>query len=230
MRLGVHLEELTAQLREQSTRAPVFNPLAVTKGNPHKSYLLDLAATGIPLPVTRLLPAGTNVDERDLRLIFGASAVAAKPAVGAGGLRMSRLPDVAAPALVPPAFRQRVVLEDAVVQEFLPAVHTAGERSLVVIAGQASHLVHKASSAWEFRVLASRGGTEHLVDTDEAGARVERAVLPLLAELAYARVDYVIDPQPGPLVMELERRRSTTPPTTGSPPTAGPPARRRARP
>jgi len=200
-----HLGEFTAWLAAQSARTPMVNPLAVTESNLHKSYLLDLAAAGIPVPVSRLLSAGDSVDEDELRSTFGAGPVVAKPAVGAGGRRMSRLPNVEGvrfcDLVVSPS---GVVLEDLLLQEFLPAVQTAGEYALVVIAGQVSHLVHKVAAAGEFRVQASHGGTEQLVDPDDATAEVERTVLPLVGDLAYARVDYIRDPQRGPLVMELE--------------------------
>jgi glutathione synthase/RimK-type ligase-like ATP-grasp enzyme len=199
-----HLGEFTIWLAAQSARTPVVNPLAVTQGNLHKSYLLDLAAAGIAVPVTRLLRAGDRVDEDELRSTFGASPVVAKPAVGAGGRRMTRLPNVAGVRTCDLVSPSGVVLEDLLLQEFLPAVQTAGEHALVVIAGQVSHLVHKVAAAGEFRVQASHGGTEQLVDPDEATAELERTVLPLVGELAYARVDYIADPQQGPLVMELE--------------------------
>ena len=117
---------------------------------------------------------------------------------------MSLLPDATALRASPLVSASGAVLKDLVVQEFLPAVHTAGEHSLVMIAGQASHLVHKVGAAGEFRVRASRGGTEHLAEPDGATSKVERTVLPLVGHLAYARVDYIVDPQRGPLVMEFE--------------------------
>jgi len=199
-----HLREFTAWLRAQSAHTQIVNPLAVTEGNLHKSYLLDLAAAGIAVPVSRLLRAGDGVDESDLRSTFGTGPVVAKPAVGAGGRRMSRLPDVAGVRSSDLVSAGGVVLEDLLLQEFLPAVQTAGEHALVVIAGQVSHLVRKVAAGGEFRVQASHGGTEQLVDPDDATAELERTVLPLIGHLAYARVDYIVDPQRGPLVMELE--------------------------
>jgi len=199
-----HLGEFAAWLAAQSARTPMVNPPAVTEGNLHKSYLLDLAAAGVPVPVTRLLRAGDRVDDRDLRSTSGGGPVVAKPAVGAGGRRMSLLPNVAAVPSSDLVSASGVVLEDLLLQEFLPAVQAAGEHALVVIAGQVSHLVHKVAAAGEFRVQASHGGTEQLVDPDDATAEVERSVLPLVGNLAYARVDYIVDPQRGPLVMELE--------------------------
>ncbi len=199
-----HLGEFAAWLAAQAARTTVVNPWSTTKGNLHKSYLLDLPAAGIAVPVTRLLRAGDVVDDSDLRSTFGAGPMVAKPAVGAGGRRMSRLNDVAGVRTCDLVSPGGAVLEDLLLQEFLPAVQTAGEHALVMIAGQVSHLVHKVAAAGEFRVQASHGGTEHIVDPDDATAEVERTVLPLVADLAYARVDYIVDPLRGPLVMELE--------------------------
>lgn len=91
-----HLAEFTAWLHAQAARTPMVNPPSATEGNLHKSYLLDLAAAGVPLPTMRLLRAGDAVNESDLRSTFQADRVVVKPAVGAGGRRMSLLPDVTA--------------------------------------------------------------------------------------------------------------------------------------
>jgi len=107
-----HSREFAAWLRAQSARTLMVNPLAVTEGNLHKSHLLDLAAAGIAVPVSRLLRAGDGVDESDLRSTFGAGPVVAKPAVGAGGRRMSRLPDVAGVRSSDLVSASGVVLED----------------------------------------------------------------------------------------------------------------------
>ena len=128
---------------------------AMTEGNLHKSYLLNLlnlAAAGIPVPASWLLRAGDGVDESDLPSTFGAGPVVAKSAVGAGGRRLSRLPNVAAVRSSELVSASGVVLEDLLLQEFLAAVEAAGEYALVVIAGQVSHLVHKVAAAGEFRV------------------------------------------------------------------------------
>jgi len=187
-----------------SARRPVFNDPAGVAGNTHKSYLLDLQEAGVPLPATRLLRAGRPVDATALRATFGDSAVVAKPAVGAGGRRLSRLPAVAdlqASALVD---GDGVPSVDILVQEFVPSVLTGGESSLVVIAGRPSHLVRKVPAAGDFRVQASYGGTEQLVELDRTAATVAQLVQPWVAALAYARVDYVLDGNGAPLVMELE--------------------------
>lgn len=65
----------------------MVNELAAVERNVHKSYLLDLAAAGVPMPVTRLLRAGAAVDEGDVGSTFAGGPVVVKPAVGAGGRR-----------------------------------------------------------------------------------------------------------------------------------------------
>ena len=219
-----HLGEFAAWLAAQAARTTVVNPWSTTKGNLHKSYLLDLPAAGIAVPVTRLLRAGDVVDDSDLRSTFGAGPMVAKPAVGAGGRRMSRLNDVAGVRTCDLVSPGGAVLEDLLLQEFLPAVQTAGEHALVMIAGQVSHLVHKVAAAGEFRVQASHGGTEHIVDPDDATAEVERTVLPLVADLAYARVDYIVDPETGAPADGTRAHRARSLPTP--PPASSTPARR----
>jgi len=198
------LPAFTRWLGATSARRPVFNDPAGVAGNTHKSYLLDLQEAGVPLPATRLLHAGRQVDTTALRAVFGESAVVAKPAVGAGGRRLSRLPTVAdlqGSALVDV---DGVPSVDILVQEFVPSVVTGGESSLVMIAGHPSHLVRKVPAAGDFRVQASYGGSERLVELDRTAATVAQLVQPWVAGLAYARVDYVLDGTGAPLVMELE--------------------------
>lgn len=194
----------TGWLQSLSARTPVFNPYASAVASTHKSYLLDLAAAGITVPLTRLLPSGHLIDAAQLRATFGATPVVAKPAVGAGGRRMSRLAsadDLTSYSLVGTS---GVPSEDVLVQAFVPSVETHGEHSLVMIAGEPSHLVRKRPAAGQFRVQASYGGTERRVDMDSTAAAVEQMVRPRVEGLAYARVDYVIGDDDEPLLMELE--------------------------
>ena len=197
-------QAFAAWLTSVSSRAPLFNPRASIARNMHKSYLLDLVEEGVPLPRTRLLHSGQVVDDGELGTTFGTSPVVVKPAVGAGGRHVHRLRRVADLSACPLVGAGGRPLEDIVVQEFVPSIETAGENSLVVIAGEPSHLIRKVPAAGQFRVQASYGGTEHRVEMDDVAHRVAQAVRPRVAGLAYARVDYVLDEEGAPLVMELE--------------------------
>lgn len=191
-------------LRALSARTPVSNSYAAVASNLHKSYLLDLADAGVPLPRTRLLPAGRPIDLPALRTAFGTAAVVVKPAVGAGGRRLHRLDGVADLPTTPLVGPDGVPADDLLVQEFVPSVETDGERSLVVIAGRPSHVVRKVPAAGEFRVQATYGGTEVRVDLDDTALAVARTLRSRVEQLAYARIDYVLGADGEPLVMELE--------------------------
>ena len=196
-------QAFTGWLAALAERTRVWNPYASIAGNMHKSYLLELADAGVPLPRTRLLRSGRPVDLAELQAAFGDTEVVVKPAVGAGGRRLTRLPrvaDLGAGPLLDPA---GAPAEDLVVQAFVPTIGQ-GEHSLVMIAGEPSHLVRKVPAAGEFRVQASYGGTELLVEPDATAARVAELLRARVADLAYARIDYVLDEDGGPLVMELE--------------------------
>lgn len=194
----------TDWLQSLSARTPVFNPYASAVAPTHKSYLLDLAAAGIPVPLTRLLPVGRVIDVTELRATFGSSPVVVKPAVGAGGRRLSRLASVAELTSHPLVDAFGVASEDVLVQAFVPSVPAHGEHSLVMIGGKASHLVRKIPAAGQFRVQASYGGTERRVDMDATAAVVEQMVGSRVGGLAYARVDYAAGEDGQPLLMELE--------------------------
>jgi glutathione synthase/RimK-type ligase-like ATP-grasp enzyme len=191
-----HPQAFSAWLRALSAGTRVANPYTAVAANLHKSYLLDLAADGVPIPRTRLLRAGRPVDTDALRAAFGDTAVVVKPAVGAGGRGLRRLDRVDDLGSLP--------VEDLLVQEFVPSVHALGEHSLVFVAGRASHLVRKLPAAGEFRVQASHGGTEQRVELDDVAAGLAEVLRTRVGDLAYARLDYVLGRDGEPLVMELE--------------------------
>lgn len=198
------VEEFSAWLQSLSERTSVFNSYASTAANLHKSYLLDLATAGLPLPLTRLVRAGSDIDLEEMCKVFGSSPVVAKPAAGAGGRRLIRLATVEDLASCALMSTPAVAAEDVIVQAFVPAIEADGEYSLVFIAGEPSHLIHKAPAAEQFSVQARYGGTERRVDLDTDAVRVAELLRPRVGKLAYARIDYVRDANRGPLLMELE--------------------------
>jgi len=198
------VEGFTGWLTRQAVRVPVHNPAARALSTTRKSSLLDLAAAGVPLPRTHLLRGGQPVEVDVLRADLGASAVVVKPAVGAGGRRLLRLAGVDEVPSCPLVDPGGAAVEDLLVQAFVPTVLTGGEHSVVLIAGQVSHVVRKTPAAGQFRVQASYGGTEARVEVDAAAAAMVRALQPWTTGLAYARVDYVTGDDGQPLLMELE--------------------------
>ncbi|HET7488470.1 MAG TPA: hypothetical protein VFJ85_11120 [Acidimicrobiales bacterium] len=179
----------------------VANPPAAVRWNHHKGYLADLAAAGVPVVPTTVVPAGASPE------VPGRGRVVVKPAVGIGGdgVFLGRAGDTDTAAHL------EGLLEagDALVQPFLPSVATAGETSVVMIAGRVTHTVRKRPAGDEFRVHEHRGGVYAEVDPAPAQREVARAAGEAAsaitgAELLYARADLVPGDDGQPLLMELE--------------------------
>lgn len=177
---------------------PLWNPPEAIRANAHKRYLLDLAAAGIHVAPTVLVPRD---GERDLAVLCrdrGWDDVVVKPAVGASSFGTRRLQPGAADAQA----HLDGLLErtDALVQPYLSSVDGSGERALVWIDGRFTHAVRKAPRF--------SGGDEHVsgavdIAADER-ALGERALAHVGGDLLYARVDVARDEQGEPIVMELE--------------------------
>lgn len=172
----------------------LVNPAPVVRWNVHKGYLLDLAAAGVPIVPTTLVPAGSPVPA-DLPW---AEAVV-KPAVGVGGNDVER----AAGGGV------GVAGQDLLVQPYLASVETAGETSIIVLAGEPSHGVVKVPAPGEHRAHEHRGGTYRPVDPRDDQLEVARAAWKAAVERtgetpAFGRVDLLDDADGRPLLGELE--------------------------
>jgi glutathione synthase/RimK-type ligase-like ATP-grasp enzyme len=181
---------------------PLANPIELVRENVTKTYLPALAARGCPIPRTRVVPALADED-----LVAFASGgrehgIVAKPLAGGGGADTFHVrpddPAAHAAALLALAGRETVL------QDFMPAVLTEGELSLVYFGGRFSHALRKAPSRGEFRVQEEHGGIITAARPDSDSIRVAEAVLRTLDETPlYARVDLVND-RGEPVLMELE--------------------------
>jgi glutathione synthase/RimK-type ligase-like ATP-grasp enzyme len=191
---------LAALERIVEAGAPLANPLEVVRANVHKSYLLELAARGVPVPRTEIAPSLDRATlERFLR-DAGPQGAVVKPTVGGGGKDTFRVRDPAGAAASLAALGGR----EALLQPFLPAMLTRGELSVVYLNGGFSHAVRKLPPPGEFRCQEEHGGLVRTAAADPASLRVAQAALATLGEPPlYARVDLVADGD-GPVLMELE--------------------------
>lgn len=166
--------------------------------NMNKSYLPDLAARGVPVPCTLLLPdpCAKAVAARMRR--EGWTRAVLKPAIGQSGNGVTLL-DLADQAQWP-AFRPgRHVL-----QPFLREITETGETTLSFFGGEFSHAVLRRPAAGEWR--ANSQYDVRLERAEPDGTVIEtarRALAALPASPAYARVDGLIRPG-GFLVTEVE--------------------------
>lgn len=176
----------------------LWNPAEVVRWNSHKSYLLALAAAGIPIVPTHLVPRGTAVELATLA--GGWEGVVVKPAVSAGSFATMKAD---ATDLAPAARHLSALLgeRDMLVQRYEPSVEDYGERSLIVIDGELSHAVRK-SARFTGAPEAVSSDAVAIADDERALAHAVLAAAPM--PLLYARVDLVRDRAGRPQLMELE--------------------------
>ena len=196
-------EEFTAWAERTAKLTTLRNPVEVLLWNSHKGYLVELAAAGVPVVPTRLVPQGAPEAERTRVLgAFGDGEVVLKPTVSAGArgaLRSFAADDAAAQHLA-----ELTARGDALVQPFAESVLARGETSLVYFDGTFSHAVRKVPAAGEYRIHLHHGGSVQPHTPDAAELAVAAAALAAApAATSYARVD-LVQLADGPAVMELE--------------------------
>ena len=185
-------------LARTAAASALWNPLPVVRWNLHKGYLLDLARAGVPVTPTHLVPRGSAEPLADVAAARGWSDVVVKPAVSAGSrftLRAGAATERGAAHL-----RTLVAREDALVQPYLPAVESYGERALIFIDGELTHAVRKGR---RFAGEAESVTGPFVVSDDEA-ALAHAALAAAPAPFLYARVDLAPDADGSPVLMELE--------------------------
>ena len=175
--------------------AVVWNPVRLLRWNMHKSYLLELAARGVPVVPTVLLRCGEQRAAREVMAANGWSRAVVKPAVSATAYET---------IVTDGTGEQRATDRDLLVQPFVEEIVQAGEWSLVFFDGRYSHATLKQAARGDFRVQSDFGGTVQRVDPEPELIDQAAAILATLSEpWLYARVDgVVVDGRF--LLMELE--------------------------
>lgn len=154
----------------------------VFRWNTDKSYLVELADSGLPVVPTRLAS-----DPVELRAAIGRSLPAVvKPRVGAGGRGIVLVHD--SESWLP------VEGGPWVIQPLVSSVMDEGELSVFVIAGHPVSQLRKVASRRDIRVHEHHGGTWYLAPLDPAAAllavqAIAAATEILGTELVYGRVD-----------------------------------------
>jgi glutathione synthase/RimK-type ligase-like ATP-grasp enzyme len=200
-------ERREAFLQWAASLPSVLNPVPVITWNTDKTYLRDLAASGIPtVPTAWVAPAG---GARGIELPAGNFVV--KPAVSSGAQNTARYgPDDREAAR---KHVERLVAEgrDVMVQPYVLSVDDRGETGLIYFDGAFSHAIRKGALLRKPGVAtgelwATEDITPRTPDADESA--VGEAVLDALPwtrdALLYARVDLVRGEDGAPLLLELE--------------------------
>jgi glutathione synthase/RimK-type ligase-like ATP-grasp enzyme len=157
--------------------------------NLEKTYLVELAARGAPVPASAVVAANAAMMAEALQRMALSEAVI-KPTVGASGVgveRVSRGHEADALARV----RAVTGSPRLLVQEFIAEV-AGGEMAGVFLGGAFSHGLRRAPASGEFRVNSRYGGrTETVALDDETIEAMSRVLRMLPSEPLYARIDGV---------------------------------------
>ncbi len=197
------LGEFLAWAATVTDRTALWNPLPALRWNLHKGYLLELTGSGAPVVPTELLRRGSSADLGALLSSRGWPRVVLKPAVSAdswetlavGADEIARGHEHLA---------RNLAERDMLVQPFLSAVESSGERCLVFVDGELSHAVRKNALTQGGRWAGlPEGAPVEVADDELAAARRVLALAPV-DDLLYARVDLVRDALGRPLLLELE--------------------------
>lgn len=186
----------------------LVNPADVVTWNTDKSYLVDVAAHGVPVVDTRWIAPGDAWD-----LPAGGEWVV-KPAISVGSKDTGRY-DLADPAhrrlAADHVARLQAAARLVMVQPYLPAVDSYGETAVLFLGGDYSHSIRKGpllTGPDEGDVELYRA--EEITDRLPTPAELSVAEKALAAvpggpeRLLYARIDLIPDLDGEPLLVELE--------------------------
>lgn len=180
------------------------NQVSVVRWNTDKSYLVELAAHGVPVVPTSVVEPGSAPVWPDGEFVV-------KPAIGAGSRGAARFTS-SAEALA----HFEALGVKALVQPYQSSVDEHGETALVFFAGEYSHSFHKGPMLAQGRAESESGlyVEEELRAIEPSAPQLDLAnqVLDVAAELLalsrkdflYARVDVVEGAGGEPLLLELE--------------------------
>ena len=176
--------------------APLHNSLQLVQWNIDKLYLKELQEKSVAIPETEWNVPNSEAVRASMQS-RGWSKAVHKPRMSASGFKTRVIA-----AGDPEPFRASSV--PMMLQEFIPAVASAGELSLIFYGGDFSHAVLKKPRSGDFRVQAEYGGSVESVDPSAAIVDQALNILKLLPEYPlFARVDG-IDCADKFMLMELE--------------------------
>ncbi|MBJ6619467.1 ATP-grasp domain-containing protein [Streptomyces sp. DHE17-7] len=197
-------DEFTAWAERCGGATRLANPAAVVRWNTDKRYLADLAAAGVPTVPTRYAAPG------EAPALPDGHEYVVKPTSGAGARFAARYTPGEHATAVRQVERMHAEGFTAMVQPYMRAIDTAGERALQFFGGRLLHASRKGAvlapgTPYDARKVA-HPGLEPWTPTaaEVAVAEAALAAVPGAAEPLYARVDLVDGDDGRPRVMELE--------------------------
>lgn len=189
-----------------SQQTQLWNPASIVRWNTDKSYLNTFAQCGVATVETRWLTPDQSWDLASLLAASGWDSAILKPVISAGSANTYHIQPS---NLAECQNALELLLQQGramMLQPYLHAIETAGERSLVFIDGAFSHAVVKLPARGDFRIQKQFGGSTEVIAPTEAEKRFAEGVLEQVKEpLLYARVDILSTTNPQAIcLMELE--------------------------
>jgi glutathione synthase/RimK-type ligase-like ATP-grasp enzyme len=192
--------EFLAWARAVEAESVLRNRAELIAWNSDKTYLRQLAASGVRTVPTAWVDPGSGVDLDAVLGKEGWEEAVVKPVVDLGARNLHRVRRGEPSGALGDVLRRG----GAMVQPFLPSLEERGELSLIYIAGRLSHVVRKRPAEGDFRVQEIWGGTISPEEPSDAEIALAEQALNQLNEIPlYARVDLVEGPE-GPYLIELE--------------------------
>lgn len=179
----------------------LHNPADVLRWNTHKFYLRELEEKGIPVTPTAWVEREGTLDLEILARARGWDTLVLKPAVSAGAVETHIIPR--AEAAAGNALVTRLAASgELMVQPYLRAFESEGERSYIFFDGVFSHAVRRPPTLKS----APRGFAEPtLFAPDAKELKLSERVLEAMgAPLLYARVDVATDNEGVTRLQEVE--------------------------
>lgn len=186
-------------LRDVAAVTRLCNGLETVRWNLDKRYLRELERAGVAtIPTIWTEPGGEDEIERTVAEL-GWGDVVLKPVVDLGAERLARVETAMVGRIL------RSLDEPGMAQPFMPSLETAGEISVVLVAGRPLHAVRKRPARGDFRVQTQYGGSHEPLQAPAEALELAAAALAVApGEPLYARVDLVADERGGLRVIELE--------------------------
>jgi len=198
----LRLGEFLSWASRVSETTKLVNDFSLLEWNAHKSYMLDLASSGVPTVPTVVLKWSSQLESA--LHSFDCEKVIVKPEIGAS----------ATDAEVHPAQNIDAISEHvtrltengkALMQPFMDRIQTEGELSLAWIDGRVVHAIQKTPAPGDFRVQVEHGGSNVRIEPpDDAIEIAKKCIDSLSVQPVFARVDCVRDEKGTLRLMELE--------------------------
>lgn len=190
------IEEFNVWLDKTAQLTQILNKPEVVKWNQNKTYLAELADSGISIAPTQWIKQQQTTKVTTLLPSDDGQTYFLKPSIGADSSDTLRFENNSAGIKQAQAHLDKLLLKQTMMlQPYIKSVETVGETSAIYLSGKYSHAVRKIPVTGDYRVQDSFGATDinHELSTTEM-ALAEQCLQHLqnkFDQLLYARFDFL---------------------------------------